>query len=138
MKKPILALLCLALMAVGPPTLATAQTLASGTFDLGNSTGPGDPDFNSALAANHTLPMDITGLAGTEIRIGLRDVSRPDQVCDLDDDFGDLFSGCAAVDWPFQDRRGINLLEIETTQGLRTLHLRIGDVLSPDPEPEGP
>ena len=117
---------------------ASGQVLASGLFDLPNSTGPGDPDFNSALTANHTMPLGLIAPAGAEIRVALRDVSRPDMVCDLDDDFGDLFNGCAAVDWPFPGRRGINLVEVETVQGLMTLHLRIGDTLSAVPEPEGP
>ena len=123
------------LWAIGP---ASAQTLAEGSFDLPRSTGPGHPDFNSVLTANHFMPMDVEALAGSEIRVGLRDAGRPDKVCDLDDDFGDLFNGCAAVDWPFPGRRGINLLEVETVDGLQTLHLRIGDTMSVDPEPEGP
>lgn len=120
------------------PHTTDAQTLASGTFDLEESSGPGHPAFNSALTANHTLPGDLGSTAGGMIVVALRDSSRPDKVCDLDDDFGDLFSGCAAVDWPFPGRRGINLLEVETTSGMQTLHLRIGDTLSADPEPDGP
>lgn len=123
---------------LGTAAVCSGQTLASGTFDLPNSTGPGDPGFNSPLTAQHTLPLGVTAPAGTEIRVGLRDVSRPDKVCDLDDGFGDLFNGCAAVDWPFMGRRGINELEVETTEGFTTLHLRMGDVLSLEPEPDGP
>ncbi|MEM1180820.1 MAG: hypothetical protein AAGM22_20920 [Acidobacteriota bacterium] len=134
---------CLLIASLAAATAATppavgAQTLASGLFDLPNSTGPGDPGFNSALTANRTLPADLPPTAGAEIHVRLRDVSRPDMVCDLDDTFGDLFSGCAAVDWPFPGRRGINLVEVETDQGLVTLHLRMNDTLSLDPEPDGP
>ncbi|MEM6796348.1 MAG: hypothetical protein AAF725_20420 [Acidobacteriota bacterium] len=130
-------LILIALLAASP-VCAGAQTLASGTFDLPSSTGPGHPDFNSALTAMHAIPLGVSATAGTEIRVSLQDVSRPDMVCDLEDSFGDLFSGCAAVDWPFDGRRGINLVELETAAGLETLHLRLNDTLSADPEPEGP
>lgn len=132
----VLAALFLGSFLIHPST--EAQLLASGTFDLEESSGPGDPAFNSALTANHTLPGDLGSTAGEMVVVALRDSSRPDKMCDLDDTFGDLFSGCAAVDWPFPGRRGINLLEVETTTGLETLHLRIGDSLSADPEPDGP
>lgn len=132
------AALTVAALAVAAPSILPAQSLADGLFDLPNSTGPGDPGFNSALTANHTLPTGLGATAGAAIHVRLRDAGRPDKVCDLDDDFGDLFNGCAAVDWPFQDRRGINLVEVETDEGPVTLHLRMDDSLSLVPEPDGP
>lgn len=138
MLKKFLAITSFALWLGASPAMLPAQTLASGLFDLPRSTDPGHPDFNSALTANHTLPAGLPTTMGSEIHVRLRDASRPDKVCDLDDDFGDLFNGCAAVDWPFQDRRSINLVEVETDQGLVTLHLRMNDGLSLDPEPDGP
>ncbi|MEM7350833.1 MAG: hypothetical protein AAF657_08505 [Acidobacteriota bacterium] len=115
-----------------------AQELASGEFALEASTGPGDPVFNSPLTAKHVMPMGIGSTSGVQISVGLRDVSRPEKVCDRTDPSGGLFDDCAAVDWPFPGRRGINLLEVETVSGLQTLHLRMTDTLAPDPEPKGP
>ena len=118
--------------------VVSAQVIAAGQFQLDPSTGPGHPDFNSALTAMHTIPIDLGSTTGSHLSIGLRDISRPDMVCDLDDDFGDLFNGCAAVDWPFMGRRGINQLDFDTDSGTGTLFLRIGDTLSLEPEPLGP
>jgi len=133
-RKSVVVTLCLFCIAAWPGTL-TAQVLASGQFDLEASSGPGDPAFNSALTANHAMPMGLGATSGVEISVGLRDVGRPDLVCDPD---GGLFQDCAAVDWPFPGRRGINLVEVETTSGFVTLHLRMTDTLEADPEPDGP
>lgn len=129
-----LSLCCLAAW----PFAGHAQILASGEFALEASSGSGDPAFNSALTAVHMLPGVLGSTSGMQVAVGLRDASRPDKVCDLTDPYGGLFDDCAAVDWPFPGRRGINLLELETVSGLLTLHLRMTDVLSLDPEPDGP
>ncbi|MCH9647009.1 MAG: hypothetical protein K0U98_02155 [Deltaproteobacteria bacterium] len=117
---------------------AQAQVLASGTYDLQFSTGPGSPTFNSALTRMHTLPGDLGATAGARLVVSLIDLSRPDQDCDPDDPSGGIFEGCAVVDWPFPGRRGINLIEAQLTTGFETFHLRMGDVLSDEPEPSGP
>lgn len=120
------------------PVATEAQVLASGTFDLAFSGGPGSATFNSALTRMHGMPLDLPPTAGAHLVVSLRDLSRPEQVCDPDDPSGGLFDGCATVDWPFPGRRGTNLLELQSSSGNETLHLRMDDTLSAEPEPDGP
>ena len=135
----ILARLAFALtLVLGVPCQLTAQVLAQGEVDLFFSTGPGSPNFNSAITQVHTVPVDLGPTAGQRLVLSLRDASRPDQFCDPTDPSGGLFEGCAVVDWPFPGRRGINLVELALASGDRTFHLRMSDELSDDPEPEGP
>ncbi len=120
------------------PSVAQAQVLASGTFDLQFSLGPGSPSFNSPLTRMHTMPADLEETAGGTLIVSLVDLSQPGQLCDPDDPFGGLLDGCATVDWPFPGRRGINLVEVQLSTGLETFHLRMSDQLAADPEPDGP
>lgn len=120
------------------PTMASAQLLASGEFALPASSGPGDPNFNFAFTVEPTVPTGLGTTAGKTLAISLRDSSRPDQFCDPDDPFGGLTEGCATIDWPFPGRRGINLMAIDLEGGKQTFHLRMEDMLSDQPEPDGP
>ncbi len=133
---PLLATGCLLLgLAAG----AQAQVLASGQVDLPHTTtGPGSPEFNFPVTRMHTVPLGVSAAAGARLVVSLRDVNRPDQFCDPDDPSGGLFDGCATIDWPFPGRRGINLVELELSTGIETFHLRMNDVLSDIPEPDGP
>ncbi len=131
--------LVVASLLIAPSATAQVTVLASGTHNLDFSNGPGDANFNSAITRMHTLPLDLGATAGDRLIVSLRDLTQTSQVCPGDEDpSGGLFDGCATVDWPFPGRRGINLVEAQLTTGLETFHLRMGDVLSSQPEPDGP
>ncbi|MEM7049323.1 MAG: hypothetical protein AAF604_06675 [Acidobacteriota bacterium] len=132
-----LGLIGLALLLAGGLS-AQAQVLASGQFPLGFTSGPGSPNFNSAITLAGTVPADLGPTAGGRLVLSLRDVGRPDQFCDPDDPSGGLFDGCATVDWPFPGRRGINLVRLELADGVQDFHLRMDDTFSAIPEPDGP